>query len=541
MIIEPLSQIGLARHLRVTIDDITFETPNVVSFFINHLPDSVPATLFSFSTSFKLHEDGFIKFPRADNIPYKNIVKKSNGAALVIGSPEELLKDVDIVFTIVDKHTGTNYRRMLERILKIREKMREDSILYLSGIFDPKSLPLLYYFGVDLVDNSFFVSKKSFEKITEYMVKISKKVRKLIDNKTLRDFLEIAARMSQYNASMLKVGEKKYYKELERGFPVLREKKVTMTIFEEALHRPDIRRYIERIQEDYIPPKSRRILLLIPCSYKKPYSTSKTHRALLRTLQNLQNKYSIHEVIVTSPLGAVPRELEYVYPAQYYDVPVTGSWSEEEIKVILKSVKKIISRGNYEAIVAHVPEDYEFLSELGDVLFTSKGRITEESSLKNLAKTLTELSNELDYIPRSKYMKESIIGVLSFQFRSSWKTIEFDRIVGRSLSHSRIFYKNVQVGSFDTRRGYYSLTLEGAKMLLRSGKYWVKIDDFIPKGNVFSVGILDADDDIREGDEVVVIHEDELRAVGIAKMSGRLMRESSKGSAIKVRHYVRKA
>ena len=138
-------------------------------------------------------------------------------------------------------------------------------------------------------------------------------------------------------------------------------------------------------------------------------------------------------------------------------------------------------------------------------------------------------------------MKESIIGVLSFQFRSSWKTIEFDRIVGRSLSHSRIFYKNVQVGSFDTRRGYYSLTLEGAKMLLRSGKYWVKIDDFIPKGNVFSVGILDADDDIREGDEVVVIHEDELRAVGIAKMSGRLMRESSKGSAIKVRHYVRKA
>jgi len=540
MIIEPLSQIGLARHLKVTIDNLTFETPNVVTFFNSHLPDSVPESLFSFSTSFKLHEDGLIKFPKVDNIPYKNAVKKHERAAIVIGTPEESLEDADIVCTIVDKHTGMNYRRMLDRILRIREKMREDSILYLSGVFDPKSLPLLYYFGVDLVDNAFFVSKKSFEKITEYMVKISKKVRKLIDNKTLRDFLEVIARMSQYNASMLKVGEKAYYKELERGFPVLREKKVTITIFEEAIYRPDIRRYIERIQKDYVPPKSRRILLLIPCSYKKPYSTSKTHKALLKALQNIQNRYSIHEVIVTSPLGAVPRELEYVYPAQYYDVPVTGSWSEEEIKIILDSVTKIVSRGNYEAIVAHVPEDYEFLSELGDVVFTSKGKITEEQSLRNLAKTLAELSNELDYVPRSEYMRESAIGVLSFQFGNAWRSIEFDKIIGKDLRRSRIFRKNIQIGSFDPRRGYYSLTLEGARMLLRSGKYWVKIDDFIPKGSVFSVGILDADGDIREGDEVVITYNDELRAVGIAKMCGKLMRDSSKGAAIKVRHYVRK-
>ena len=36
------------------------------------------------------------------------------------------------------------------------------------------------------------------------------------------------------------------------------------------------------------------------------------------------------EIILTSPLGIVPRDLEYTYPAAHYDIPVTGDWSEIE-------------------------------------------------------------------------------------------------------------------------------------------------------------------------------------------------------------------
>ena len=35
--------------------------------------------------------------------------------------------------------------------------------------------------------------------------------------------------------------------------------------------------------------------------------------------------------MVTSPLGLVPRDLEEVWPAGHYDIPVTGDWTQDEI------------------------------------------------------------------------------------------------------------------------------------------------------------------------------------------------------------------
>ena len=45
------------------------------------------------------------------------------------------------------------------------------------------------------------------------------------------------------------------------------------------------------------------------------------------------NHSSAHEVIVTSPLGLVPRDLEEVWPAGYYDIPVTGDWTQVNDRV----------------------------------------------------------------------------------------------------------------------------------------------------------------------------------------------------------------
>ena len=67
--------------------------------------------------------------------------------------------------------------------------------------------------------------------------------------------------------------------------------------------------------------------------------------------------------------------------------------------------------------------------------------------------------------------------------------------------------------------------------------YWVEIDNFFPKGTVFAVGVKDADNRIRTGDEVVVFHGTELRGVGVAKMGAAEMVESNTGHAIKIRHY----
>ncbi|MCD6503359.1 MAG: DUF5591 domain-containing protein [Euryarchaeota archaeon] len=545
MIIEPVSQLGLARHLMITIKDKNnnkekrFETPNVI-IYGNLVDNGIPGDIISFATSYKTHEGALIRFPRADYIPYDEKIVKEGNVALVIGAPKESLKDVDIVFTIISKDVGSSYRRTLDTIIKIRRVMRDDAILYVSGYFKPGSLPILYYFGVDLVDDAFLVGDPKRNVIARNMVKVAEKVRKLIDEKRLRDYIEIIARKSQYNASMIKIGEKDYFKELERGYPVLNEKKVLMTVFEEALYRPDVRRYIERLREYYVPPRSERVLLLIPCSYRKPYSKSKTHREILKALSKIKNRYAIHEVIVTSPLGAVPRELEYVYPAQNYDVPVTGSWSYEEIRVIIDSIKSIINKGRYRAIIAHVPEDYEFLSELGDVLFTAPQgkKITSKESLESLVKVLNDVLEGLDYVDKRTYLKESAFGVLSYQLMEASKYLAFDTVAGKDLPRSRLLMERKQIASFDIRRGYYSFTLHGAEYLLKSNMFWVEIDDFIPKGSVFCAGIIDADEHIREGDEVIITHNGELRAVGIARMSGKMLKDASRGLGVKVRHHV---
>jgi archaeosine synthase len=88
-----------------------------------------------------------------------------------------------------------------------------------------------------------------------------------------------------------------------------------------------------------------------------------------------------------------------------------------------------------------------------------------------------------------------------------------------------------------TERGLLSLTLEGGQVLLSTGQYAVEIEDFPVRGSVFAVGVTKADPQIRPGDEVVLHHGGDLRAVGVAQMSGLEMTQLRKGEAVKVRHH----
>ena len=49
----------------------------------------------------------------------------------------------------------------------------------------------------------------------------------------------------------------------------------------------------------------------------------------MKIINEISNyRSSLHELIVTSPVGLVPRELENSYPASSYDIPVIGIWYE---------------------------------------------------------------------------------------------------------------------------------------------------------------------------------------------------------------------
>jgi len=94
------------------------------------------------------------------------------------------------------------------------------------------------------------------------------------------------------------------------------------------------------------------------------------------------------------------------------------------------------------------------------------------------------------------------------------------------------------------RNGFFSLTVFGAKRIVEGVKplhYWVKVQDdvsnFIAGGkSVFAKHVVDADEEIRPMEEVIVINEEnQILAVGKAVLTGKEMKAFKKGVAVKIR------
>lgn len=92
--------------------------------------------------------------------------------------------------------------------------------------------------------------------------------------------------------------------------------------------------------------------------------------------------------------------------------------------------------------------------------------------------------------------------------------------------------------------GLFSLTISGAKRItagLESPRLWVRVKDeaapFISRGrSLFAKHVLEADEEIRPREEVLVISEEnEVLAVGKATLSGREMKAFKSGVAVRVR------
>jgi len=122
--------------------------------------------------------------------------------------------------------------------------------------------------------------------------------------------------------------------------------------------------------------------------------------------------------------------------------------------------------------------------------------------------------------------------------------IAFSRRTGR-IRH--IYLDNELLATLRPTDGMFSLTITGAKRLLRGVKslrLWVKVqkdaEPFIAKGkSVFAKHVVDADDEIRPQEEVVVIGENnQVVAVGKAVLTGKEMKAFKHGVAVKVRRGV---
>jgi len=193
-------------------------------------------------------------------------------------------------------------------------------------------------------------------------------------------------------------------------FPQNMQKKLR-GVGEEYLTHPFFEVWQDYILRFYNPPDKKKILLFLPCSYKKPYSESRTHRAIINSIKETGNREIIHEVMISNA-GIIPREFEDQYPFNAYDweeKDETQEIKERYIQVTKERIidylkahgKKYLKTASYlknksdsyhaltQALEEIGMEDNNFISE------KTEKKIEEKKNILQSNEGLTELSEGL--------------------------------------------------------------------------------------------------------------------------------------------------
>jgi archaeosine synthase alpha-subunit len=472
-----------------------------------------------------------------------------------------------------------NPKRFAPAVAQARTQAGYTRLLYAPGLGEPAQLAVMAYAGVELFDatplsyaaarGQYLTTHGSFPAAsitrpecvcpacqTEAPASFTEEelrrhnqwaawaemgvVRNAIRDGRLRELVEARVRSHpELTALLRRIDQQSAYMEertpLNRKTPLYANTK-------ESLKRPEVMRFRQRVLERYQPKVAAPVLLLLPCSHRKPYSKSRTHHAFTDTLWEHGAAGLVHEVILTSPLGLVPRELELTFPAAHYDVPVTGEWDEEEGTMIRAHLSNLLSKRKYERIVSHLPKHtYELVVDLlpADTIVTcTLENATLGSELQRLGRALDELKKEFRPTAIPKIQLGRLHGLATYQFGAeAADALLKDANCQGKWPTGKLFVGGEQLAMLPTERGLLSLTIPGGKRIAATGNYVVEIEDFPVKGSIFAVGVKDADPQIRVGDDVVVCHNGEVRGVGVASMTGNEMIESKRGEAVRVRHH----
>ncbi|PCR89705.1 archaeosine synthase subunit alpha [Natrinema ejinorense] len=461
---------------------------------------------------------------------------------------------------------------LVEAVVNVREAIPTDTALLFSGVATPRNVALLAYAGVDLFDETAAVVKGTegrylttdeayfLEDLEElpcscpacqgpreeftredcaaHNVNALEAelaiVRRRIRDGRLRDYIEGQARHDQWlTAAVRELDSQWGY--LEERTPILRDARIDAAT-SDTLRRVEIQRFADRVTTRY-RNRFQNPLVLVPCSAAKPYSESQSHRQFHDAIQ-----WRAHLVSMTSPIGVVPQELETTYPAQHYDTVVTGRWSEDEKQFVAEVLERYLERNDYPSIIAHVPDEgyrdivgrVEEALDL-DITYTVADHPTDDESLANLS---SALSGELKYSKRER--EHNTVRAIADYLLGDGAGDELFADIQTTSRYPKIQVRDpedAQLATMVPQYGTLSFTLEGARRWLESDAPTkrVEIDGFVPHGSVLAPGVVDADEDIRVGDEVVV-EGPKAFAVGRAEMFGREMAESSRGIACEIRH-----
>jgi len=458
-----------------------------------------------------------------------------------------------------------NPRDLINAVVGVRNRIPSDTALYAPAQATPGNLAFLIYLGIDLIDATRVIADAYFgryhtrdgvialgdfdelpckcqhcQKLVEgkenaqalvghNVQKVEEElalVRELVRNQTLREYIERQVRVTPDLTAALRLLDREH-KYIEARTPQHR-RSILYANTAESLHRVEVTRFAHRVLSRYAAPKSD-VLLLLPCSARKPYSISRSHRLFALSIGS--HRRYLHELILTSPLALVPRELEEVYPAANYDVPVTGHWDLEERAWLCQCLDTYLKNNKYRKIISHLEGELEqTVKEHGiDAVYTGGG--TNDAALSRLSEAVQDAClgaarlgdrRAAQYKAMANYYFGSGAGDLLLAGKVKVKGREIQEENGRTLAAM-------------TPNGSIALSLIGARRLEPLEKYIVTIGDFLPKGSLLAPGVVAADEQIRPGDEVIIRGEKAF-GVGRAKMSGWEMAESTRGVAVELKH-----
>ena len=448
---------------------------------------------------------------------------------------------------VLDNASSLKPQKIVEIASKIRKEAGYTRLVYAPAV-EPSEMPILAYLGVDIFDDlsvelrsstgwlledGHWVKNQSNDDLTsinrEELKRWLSKIRSSISNGRLREFVE---RTSLHNPRVSQI--------LHHSTKVLIEKgaKIHTPIRANALslQNPSVIDFQKRLSR-FTPPVENMVLLVLPCSARKPYFKSSSHKRFFNAIREVDNYLSLHIISVTSPLGLVPRELEFCYPAAHYDIAVTGVWSPTEVEMIRRQLSRIEPEKHYSQAIVHAGSSSEIMASLLkerglDTIDTKAERPSSFEGLEVLQNVARMSLNGTKPVNSKQRAKGEAIGLANFQYSNS-DFLTTSEISGRMPYKLRCG----DLAAISPVVGGFGLTLNGGKAYASNGGATIKAENFKLVGDLFAVGVKGYEGDWQIGDQVAIEQNNEITAVGIAKMNPEEMVSMKRGIAVEVRQH----
>ncbi|MFX1488037.1 MAG: DUF5591 domain-containing protein [Promethearchaeota archaeon] len=501
-----------------------------------------------------------------------------------------------------------NFRNIVKSIVKIKTNLDNNLVIIASGRIIPKYYPMLVYLGVDLIDSSFllFLSAENFYDTIEHLLPIYKvkylpcsclacrgnlknvldikhsqekvdllclhnlisafnymmKIKQYLNYEDFRAFLEKSSLDDTTLISTLKILDRDHFNIIRYETPITQKNKIIKCLGPSSYNRPDFREFRERTIKSFEPEPWTTIIILLPCSAKKPYSVSKSHRSFYNILRKFPEFPDFQEIILTSPLGAIPRQLENLYPVNSYDISVTGEWDETEMEITSEMLKRILEKFNENIpIICHLEGEYLKIIEkikpkLSHKFFFTEidDRVTSKESLQSFEDLIKAHLN--DFKPTKKFLLgtyeikswiRKIVKILDYQYgKGSGRKIIADELKPIKIrNNSQVdlidLKSKEKLGIFKPNFGQISLTITGANLLFQKSSLSelnkiVFDGEFIMGSTLFRAGIIEYSLDLLPENDVLIINKEKSDVIGVGTMivGSNFLKNSKTGRIVEI-------